>query len=204
MLLAHTLAWTLYEIATHPEVEKRVIEEVDSVLGGADPSWADLGMLKYIGNVIKETLRLHPPVPVTSRLVAEDTQIGEFTLKKGNIVNIMIHSLHLREDIWPDATRFNPDRFQDEAASNRHPYAWMPFQMRERNCIGMNFAQLEIKTAIACIYQRVVLRADTLLTPRTNGHITQRPEGLFLYVHDRDGPLAQSTPYIALPKYVAA
>eukprot|EP00698_Gefionella_okellyi_P015426 TRINITY_DN4351_c0_g1_i1.p1 TRINITY_DN4351_c0_g1~~TRINITY_DN4351_c0_g1_i1.p1 ORF type:complete len:492 (+),score=115.12 TRINITY_DN4351_c0_g1_i1:69-1544(+) len=189
---AHTLAWIMYHIASSVDVEQKVLAEVDAVLGERlTPSFADLGQLKYVTNVIKETLRLHPPVPLVLRECKGDMTIAGYAIPKGTVVSILSHATHLNEEHWPDALVFNPDRFTEENSAARHPYAWMPFLQRERNCIGMNFAMQELKVAIATVYRQAVLRHDVLKYPVVRSLLTMQTDrdGIAMFAQKRVGAI---------------
>ena len=135
---AHTLAWAVYHISQHPDIEQRVIQEAQEVLNGREtPDYSDLGKLTYIDCVIKETLRLHPPVAALTRASNDDFELGGYHIKKGTYISVNLCAIHVDENLWTDPMIFNPDRFSEENSRSRHPFAFTPFAARERICIGM-------------------------------------------------------------------
>ena len=161
------LAWALYMIAIHPDVQMRVREEVDRVLGLREPTIADVGQLGYLDQVIKETLRLYPPIHLGSRLAATDIEFQDFHFPAGTRILYSIYLSHRHPTFWPDPHRFDPARFSSERVRERPPYVYLPFGGGPRNCIGVAFAQVEAKVVLARILQRYSLRF-------TGGHVRPR------------------------------
>lgn len=150
------LIFTLLLVALHPEVQERLYEEILHItLGKVDPDrelcQADYNEMKYMDLVLKESLRLYPPVPFISRSIIEDTFFGERFIPKGSIVNVHIYDLHRDASVFPDPERFDPDRFLPENVAGRSPYAYVPFSAGPRNCIGQRFAILELKSVLTAI-----------------------------------------------------
>ena len=150
---ATALAWALYLIATHPEVEARLLEEVDG-LGGRKPSFDDLRQLTYTAQVIKETMRLYPPTWSFPRQVGEDVEIGGYQLRKNSLVQLYPYIMH-RDPRWFDEPeQFNPDRFSPENEPDIPKYAYFPFGAGPRVCIGNSFAMMEMQLILATMLQR--------------------------------------------------
>src|SRR5438874_12025288 len=104
------LAWCVYLLATHPDVSARVQEEVDRVLGGRTPTYADLDQLPYTLQVVKETLRLYPPIYILSpRRALRDVTIDGYVVRQGTLILISPYALHHQSDLFPDPERFDPD-----------------------------------------------------------------------------------------------
>jgi len=148
------IAWTLYELSKHPEMQKKIQEEIDFVLGDQEiKSFDQVEQLKYLNMVIKESLRLYPPVPKVVRRVVNEDIIQNYKIPKNITAIISIYSIHHNIKYWSDPETFNPERFTDENSKNRHPYAWIPFIAGERNCIGWKFALLEVKIILAMLFK---------------------------------------------------
>jgi len=153
------LMWTLYLIGKHPEVEKKVFEEVDRVLGDTEePTWEQITQLHYLNQVIKESHRLLPPVPGVGRSLENDLYVSGYLIPAGTVITLSPLSIHCNPDVWEDPMRFDPERFSTQNMQNRHPYAYVPFSAGSRNCIGQKFAELEEKVVLSMIYHKYQVR----------------------------------------------
>jgi cytochrome P450 len=148
------LAWALYEIARNRDVQERLQEEVDRVLGDREPTLADLARLPVTSMVTDETLRLHPPIWVFPRDAVGDDELLGWRLPAGGTVFLAPYLTHRHPDYWPDPERFVPDRFTDEAVAARPRYAYYPFGGGQRKCLGNQMALMQTKIALAMLMQR--------------------------------------------------
>lgn len=183
---AITLTWTLYLLAQHPEVLRRVQDEVDGVLGGRTPALDDLPALPFTLQVFEEAMRLYPSAPILPRLVAEDTVLGAHQVPRGARVLVNLYNIHRHPRHWPDAERFAPERFAPEARRGRHRFANIPFGAGSHLCVGKHFALMEAHLLLAGLVQRVELRH--LPSHRVVNHatITLRPRyGMLMTVQPR-------------------
>lgn len=160
---AATLAWALILLDQHPEIATRLYGEVDTVLAGRPAHHDDLPRLRFTEQVITETLRLHPPSWLTTRIVTEDTELGDHRLVAGTTVIYSSHLLHHRADLYPDPDRFDPDRF-DPARTPPPRKALVPFADGARKCIAEQYALSEAVMTLATIAARWRLTA----APGTN------------------------------------
>ena len=143
----------------------RVRAEVDSVLSELDrpPTVEELNRLNVIDRVVKETLRMFPPIHVGNRGAREDMTICGYHVPKGTRVMYSIYLSHRDTDHWQDPDQFCPARFDHqhelsgEGQPARPPFAYVPFGGGPRNCIGASFAQIEAKVVLARIIQRFEL-----------------------------------------------
>ena len=162
--------------ATRPELEKfhapRYLDamidarnEVDRVLsGGSQPPGIDqINNLVFIDQVIKEALRLYPPIHVGNRMTAEDLQLLGYHVPRGTRVMYSIFLSHRQEEYWEQPEEFKPQRFDRSAEAHRPPFTYVPFGGGPRNCIGAAFAQVESKVVVARLLQQFELVL-------TNGH----------------------------------
>jgi cytochrome P450 family 9 len=144
-----------YELALNPDIQKKLQEEIDSVKSKHDgkiPYDALLSM-KYLDQVVSETLRKWPPNFETDRLCVKDYLIPStnpdekgFLVKKGIVALVPMMALQRDPQYYPEPDRFDPERFNDENKSKVVPGTYLPFGMGPRNCIGSRFALLEIKS----------------------------------------------------------
>jgi len=139
------IGWTLYLLGKHPDVQKKLQKEIDEV-SNLDCSLLDkIRALKYLDYVIKEGLRLHPPVAFYARKLEKDTHMNGHLVSKGTNVGISAIGLHTNPEYWDNPLTFNPDRFGDEKFLKRNPYIYVPFSAGPRNCVGQKFAMIEQK-----------------------------------------------------------
>jgi len=143
-----SLTFALHLLGRHPEIQQRVRDEVERVLGDRPPTASQLvSDLPYTNAVLKEAMRLYPAAPITGRRSLEDTTIGGYDIPAGSDVILSVWSIHHRADIWPDPERFDPDRFLGNPDIGR--YDWMPFGAGPRACIGQHFSMLESVATLA-------------------------------------------------------
>ncbi len=184
---ANALNWTWLLLAQNPDAEAKLHAELDAVLGGRPPTLDDLKQLPYTDMVIKESMRLYPPVFSFGRMAIEDTVIAGYDVPKDTDVNIFTYFTHRDPRWWEDAETFKPERFSPENEKTIPRYAYIPFGGGPRVCIGNSFASMEARLMLATIAQQYQLR----LTPETNitldPLITLRPRyGLHMRVEQRE------------------
>uniref|UniRef100_A0A1L8E423 Putative cytochrome n=1 Tax=Nyssomyia neivai TaxID=330878 RepID=A0A1L8E423_9DIPT len=153
-----TMTFALYELAQNQEVQNKAREEVNRVLENHNGEYTyDACMeFKYIDQIIKETLRIHPIVPNLIRTLTQDYKIPERDLefKKGTFFSIPVIGIHHDPDIYPEPSKFDPDRFTEENIKERHQYAWLPFGDGPRNCIGMRFGMMQTRVGLATLLSK--------------------------------------------------
>ncbi len=148
------LAWTLYLLGTHPDIEARLTESLTAALNGAPADADDLPRLPYLKQVVQESMRIYPPVWAYARR-AERAEVFNGCLLPANAnVAIAPYALHRHPEFWPDPERFDPERFHSSRGEGRHPYSYLPFAAGPRTCIGAGMAMLEIQLVLAQILQR--------------------------------------------------
>lgn len=146
----NALAWTLMLLSQHPEIAANLHEEL-AVLGGDAPTVEQLGKLTYLDAVVKESLRILPPVPLHPRVVGEDHELAGRFLPKHSELFLSIFHLHHDPALFPNPRGFTPDRWSKIKPST---FEYNPFSAGPRMCIGAAFAMMEIKIALAVILQR--------------------------------------------------
>lgn len=146
------MTFTLLLLAHHPETQERIFQELQDALNDEDIkslTIEDLNKMEYLDRVIKESLRLYPPVTFISREFSEDFHHDGVTYPKASFCNIHIYDLHRDPEVFPDPETFDPDRFLPENCINRSNFAFIAFSAGMRNCIGQRFAMLELKIVLA-------------------------------------------------------
>lgn len=152
------LTWAGWCLASHPEIAAKAAQEADIVLQGRLPTFADLPRLPYIGQIVRETLRLYPPAVGTFlRQAIEDVEIGGWRVPKGSLVAIMSFVIQRDPRWYPDSLTFDPERFNDERSKAIPRGAYIPFGTGPRVCIGSNFAMMEMTLIMAILVQRFTL-----------------------------------------------
>ncbi|KNE64201.1 hypothetical protein AMAG_09245 [Allomyces macrogynus ATCC 38327] len=189
---SNLLAWCLWLLTQHPLIEAKLLAEAVSVCG-TDPSVpitaAQMAQLTYTTAVLKETLRLYPPVPIIMKRCEMDTVLEGVPVSAGEDVFVNVVQLHRNRAIWgPYAEVFHPEHFMSkEAEAKRHKFAWVPFSMGERSCIGMAFAMMEAKVLLATLVRKYLFeyRHHEPATYDPSA-LTLKPLNLRLTVHRRD------------------
>lgn len=151
---ANALTWTFYLLSEHPQVADALRAELAEVLGGRTPTFADLGALRYTEAVVKESMRLYPPVWMVARSVLEDDEIGGYAIQKDAMVFLNAYVTQRDPRFFVDPERFDPQRFLSGAVDEQPKYAYFPFAGGPRVCIGNSFAMMEAKLMLATIAQR--------------------------------------------------
>lgn len=154
---ANTLTWTLYLLSQNPDSAEKLRQEVDSVLQNRLPTLANLKNLTYTEQVIKEAMRVYPPVWSVARQSREDTQLGEYPIRKYSTAVIPIWGVHHDERWYDNPYDFEPERWSDGRTDDLPRYAYLPFGGGPRICIGNSFAMMEAQLILASIVQRFKL-----------------------------------------------
>jgi cytochrome P450 len=154
------LTWALYMLARHPETAARATAEVDSLPTGRVPTLEQLKSLQFTSQVINETLRLYPPAWTIARnSLRQDTILG-YRIPAGAIVMIAPYFIHRQDAFWPDPSRFDPDRFATAQSDARNDFAYLPFSLGPRICIGMQFSLYEARLIMSILLRRFEFHAD--------------------------------------------
>jgi cytochrome P450 len=180
----NALAWTLLLLTQHPDVASDLCDELASVLHGDAPTVEQLQKLPLLDGVVKESMRVLPPVPLHPRLVAQDTELAGHHLRPGTELMLSIFHMHHDPEIFEEAGKFRPERW-----SRIKPtvYEYNPFSAGPRMCIGASFATMEIKIVLATLLQR--FRVELLPRARVDRRvrITMAPKnGLPMRVRPAD------------------
>jgi cytochrome P450/NADPH-cytochrome P450 reductase len=174
-----TAAWLTYVLATHPDVEEKLIAEIDAVSGGStdyDLQYDDLMSLTYTTQVIKETMRVYPPMPVTIRRSLKDGMLGRYRIRKGDI--ILVGTLAAQRDprYWgPSADAFDPEQFAAEKVLNRPRHAFIPFSIGKRQCMAQEVTFMMLRVLLFEVYTSYRLRLAPGATVVKNTVVTTKP-----------------------------
>jgi len=154
------LTYTLYLLAQHPDTQQRLQAQLDEVLEGEDPTPETLRSLPLLDAVVDEALRLYPPVYTFFREPTEDVTLRGYRVPEGSVISLPQCAVHRDERWWDAPDSFRPERWLDEG-SDRPEYAYFPFGGGPRHCIGMRFARLELRLAVATLLDRLAFDAVT-------------------------------------------
>jgi cytochrome P450 len=171
------LTWTLYLLSQNPEAAAKIVEEQQRVLNGRLPTFEDVAQLTYTEQVLKESLRIYPPVFILPRNTREDTTVGPYRIPKGADIVIWIYVVHQDPRWYPDPSEFRPERFEPAAEAARPKYAYLPFGAGQRACIGQMFAMLEAQLILATLLPRLRFEYASKRRPRLRTGVTLAPHG---------------------------
>ncbi|GAB1290355.1 Cytochrome P450 3A13 [Apodemus speciosus] len=148
------LSFALYLLATHPDVQKKLQDEIEAALPNKAPVTYDvLAEMEYLDMVVNETLRLYPVGGRLERVCKKDVEINGVFIPKGTVVIVPTFALHKDPKCWPEPEKFCPERFSKKNQNSINPYTYLPFGNGPRNCIGMRFALMNMKVALIRVLQ---------------------------------------------------
>ncbi|XP_073422190.1 1,25-dihydroxyvitamin D(3) 24-hydroxylase, mitochondrial-like [Dendrobates tinctorius] len=150
---ANALLWLILNLSRHDDVQKKILKEIQTVLSpGTFPSADHLQKMPYLKSCIKESMRVTPTVPFTSRTLDEDTNLGGYLIPQGTIAMINFHAMAWSDDYFPDAQLYKPERWM-KPRSTVSPFASTPFGIGKRMCIGRRLAELQLQLTLCWILQ---------------------------------------------------
>ena len=149
-----TLCSIFYQLAANPEWQERVRDE-SLRLGKRHLDFDDMDKLEAMGLVMKEALRMMSPVPSIPRKTVKDVSFKGFLIPKGSYISVSPYYTHYMPQHWSNPQRFDPERFNtDRAEHKRHPYQYVPFGGGAHMCIGLHFAEVQVKAILHQVVQR--------------------------------------------------
>ncbi|XP_027873199.1 cytochrome P450 3A56-like isoform X3 [Xiphophorus couchianus] len=150
-----SLSFLAYNLATNPEVMRKLQEEIDSTFPNKAPvQYQPLMEMDYLDSVINESLRLFPIAARLERVAKASVEINGLVIPKDMVILVPTWPLHRDPEIWPEPEKFKPERFSKKNKEDIDPYTYMPFGLGPRNCIGMRFALVVMKLAVVEILQQ--------------------------------------------------
>jgi cytochrome P450 len=184
-----TLSWLYHELGRHPEIQARLQQELDGVLGGRPVDFDDLPKLTYTRRVIDETLRRHSVAWMMSRRAARPVTLGPYRIPAGAELLFSPATLHRDPALYPEPLRFDPDRWARPPARQE----FIPFGAGSRKCIGDHFSYLQMTVIVAAVSARWQVRPapGSRVRERTAGVL--RPNALPMIVQSR-GAAASAAP----------
>lgn len=181
------MVWSWYALASNPDVERQLHEELDEVLGGRTPTFDDLPRLAYTRMLIDETLRLYPPTFIMAREANTDDEIGGYTIPADAGILLSPYLMHRDAEYWENPEQFDPLRFLPERSLDRPRFAYVPFGGGPRMCIGNSFALMEAQLILATVAQRYRFEVAPGWKVELQTGLTLRPRGgLPMMLRQRD------------------
>jgi cytochrome P450 len=146
-----SLAWTSLLLAQHPKVMSDLYDELTGLLHGDAPTVAQLSELKLLDQVLKESLRLFPPIPFVSRVSNEAVELGGYRLPPRTELHLSLYHTHRDPELYPEPNAFKPERWN---TLDPAPNEYLPFGIGPRVCPGKALATLQMKVLLAMLVQR--------------------------------------------------
>ncbi|KAM4820705.1 cytochrome P450 3A6-like isoform 2-T2 [Thomomys bottae] len=189
-----TLSFIMYLLALHPDVQKKLQEEVDRTFPNKAPVTYDALMeMEYVDMVVNEVLRLYPIAVRVERVCKKDVEISGMLIPKNMVVMVPVYALHHDAKYWPEPEEFRPERFSKKNKESINPYVYMPFGAGPRNCIGMRFALMNIKIALVRLMQNFSFQPckETQIPLKLGNQGLLQPEKpIVLKMVSRDGTIS--------------
>ena len=193
---AVSLSWCLWLLAQHQDIQDALRAEVTPLFENVNmddpvfrenpfelgfdkaniPSYEDINNLRLLNNVCRETSRVIPAVPLTTRYTSKDMIFKNYFIPKGTVLFLPIIASHHNKDLWgEDAEEFRPSRWDEQDASKAGPYDYLPFLAGVRSCIGYRFAMIELKIILSILLVKFQFFEKPGFVPAKKQRITLRP-----------------------------
>ncbi|XP_075972673.1 cytochrome P450 4d2-like [Anticarsia gemmatalis] len=178
------IVYSLLCLSQHRDVQDKIYDELKTIFGNnmnRDPTYHELQQMKYLELVIKESMRLYPPVPLIERRMIKDCEVGELKFIQGTSVVINIYEIQRNPELYEDPLEFRPERFETPL---KNPFNWLAFSAGPRNCIGQKFAMMELKVTLSEMIKHFIilpshiqpeLSADLVLRSKNGVHVKLMP-----------------------------
>ncbi|ORX68270.1 cytochrome P450 [Linderina pennispora] len=195
---ASTVAWSLYLLDKHPRIQRRLLQELadNGITPDVPPTVKQVSQLKFLAQVLKETLRLYPPLWFVQKSCKKDCILpGGYRIRKGYTAYVDFWAMQRNPNVFDDPLKFNPDRFSEDNSKNIPHGAWTPFSAGLRSCLGMQFALMEMRIALARLLSKFEFRTVSgkeVFHDQFNA--IARPMGLDMEIHARtDFPMPRES-----------
>ncbi|KAJ2950766.1 hypothetical protein O0L34_g9030 [Tuta absoluta] len=180
------IVFTLYCLSKFSEAQEKLFEEQKTIFGenlNRDPTFSEMQQMKYLDLVIKESMRMFPPVPIIERFITQDTELAGEPIPKNTTCLMSIFNLHRNPKVWEHPMEFRPERFENPL---KDPFTFIGFSAGPRNCIGQKFAMLEMKTTISAIVRNFKILPSDLDDPIVGMDIVLRSKnGVHIKLEER-------------------
>lgn len=173
---ASALAWSLYLLSKCPDLQIKILDEINEKVEQKSIGYADVKRLDWVTDTFRESMRLYPPVGFFVRSAAKDECIRDKDVKEGSPILISPWLIHRHREMWDDPDVFAPERFRSESGKASLKCAYIPFSKGARVCIGAAFATQEAVLTLASIVRRYEILPVENHTPRVVGRVTIRSD----------------------------
>jgi len=163
MMAAHdtttsSLSSVCYALAKNPEWQQRIRDDIDAV-GADELNYEAMPSFVSADLVLKEALRLYPPLPVIPRMAIKDCEFQGYKINKGDQVMVSPSFTQRMPELWTNPNKFDPERFGNERREDKnHKHAWIPFGGGAHKCLGLKFAELQVKLVLFHILKKYELK----------------------------------------------
>lgn len=172
---AIAMTWTLHLLAHHQDIQERLFSEISGIMKLEDIDLMDFAGLDYTQQVIKESLRIYPPIWNIVRRAIKETELGGCHIPVDKQVMLNIYLMHHNHDYWENPEVFDPERFKKGSQTIKHKFQYLPFGAGGRFCIGNNFALHEIMILLIQFVKKYKILPKTERHPGFNPLLTLRP-----------------------------
>ncbi|MEV5977309.1 cytochrome P450 [Streptomyces sp. NPDC052114] len=183
--VASTLAWTFHLMTEHPEQERRLVEEVNSVAPGRAITFADLKELPHTRNVITEAMRIRPAAWIFTRRSVAETDLGGYRIPADADIVYSVYAMQRDPRSFERHLEFDPDRWNPERAGDVPEFAMMPFSVGNRKCPGDHFSLAELALILGTVAPKWRLEKVAETDTDTRIGITLHPKRLVLRAEPR-------------------
>jgi cytochrome P450 len=173
---ANAMAWLLYLVSKHPEVEERVLAEIREKFPAEGLTPANIQNFTYVRQVIEESLRVYPSIWSIGRRCTQEDELGGCKIPEGMNVVVPIFYFHWSERFWKDPQKFDPSRFTSERRPSLDSMIYFPFGAGPRSCIGNHFAMQELMIMTILFHQKFRFRLEENFPVEPDPLITLRPK----------------------------
>src|SRR5215831_13800593 len=174
---ANALTWTFYLLSQNPNIEKKLLDELGSVINSnKTPTVDDIPKLKFTEKVLRESMRLYPPVWMIGRSVDNEYALGKYTIPAGSTILMSQYIMHHDPRYYNEPDRFDPERWSSDARSSLPRFSYFPFGGGIRACIGEPFAWMEGILVLAIIVRQWKMRLMRGQRVELDPAITLRPK----------------------------
>ncbi|MGI9540395.1 MAG: cytochrome P450 [Miltoncostaeaceae bacterium] len=174
--VANTMAWTIWLVATHPEIARGIREEATGVMAAGPLTARAVPFLGRARRAVQEAMRIYPPAWAVGRTAVRESRVGRWALPRGANVLVSPWVTHRDPDLWRDPLSFDPERFAEDGDRPEHPFAYFPFCGGARTCIGSSLAMTETTIVLAMLLARYDVAWAGDGPPVPQPQITLRPQ----------------------------